>query len=105
MHYHAHIYWSTPEDRSQAESIRNILFEISAVGRMHDVPIGPHPRAMFQAIYSSENKEHVEGILNTMRGNLSILLHEAINDDLRDHTEGARWLGTPLELKLDFFKE
>lgn len=30
---------------------------------------------------------------------LTILLHEDTGDDLRDHTEGTRWLGN--ELKLD----
>ena len=35
---------------------------------------------------------------------MSILLHESINDDLRDHTDGARWLGEPLELNLGVFE-
>jgi aromatic ring-cleaving dioxygenase len=32
------------------------------------------------------------------------LLHEDINDDVRDHTEGARWLGEPLQLDLVWLK-
>ena len=32
---------------------------------------------------------------------LTILLHEDIGDDhVRDHTEGARWIGKPLSLNL-----
>jgi aromatic ring-cleaving dioxygenase len=30
------------------------------------------------------------------------LIHEKTNDHMYDHTEGARWLGTPLELNLEF---
>ena len=38
------------------------------------------------------------------RVNCSILVHEKTNDHMYDHTKGARWLGTPLELNLEFLR-
>jgi len=38
------------------------------------------------------------------RVNCSILIHEKTNDQMYDHTEGGRWLGSPLELNLEFLR-
>ena len=106
MEYHAHVYWRTPEERETALSLQFQLEEWGCrIGRVWDQPIGPHPLPMYQVLYNSSNANLVEDFLSKYRGNNSVLLHESILDDLRDHTEGTRWLGTPLELKLDFFKE
>lgn len=106
MEYHAHIYWSTPEQRDQALKIRETLVDLGCqVGRVHDEPIGPHPLSMFQAVYDSSNQDVVENLLVDMRGGLSVLLHESVNDDVRDHTEGARWLGEQLQLDLVWLEE
>ena len=106
MEYHAHVYWRTPEERETALSLHFQLQEWGCkIGRVYDQPIGPHPLPMYQVLYTSSNAELVEKFLSKYRNTNSVLLHESINDDLRDHTEGTRWLGTPLELKLDFFKE
>ena len=59
---------------------------------------------MFQALYNTETRESVESVIWNMRKDLSVLLHEAINDDVRDHTVGARWLGPQLELDLDWLE-
>ena len=98
MYYHAHIYWSTPEQKNIAVRIRDQLSELECeLGRVWDEPIGPHPLPMYQVNYSDTNKQAVEWLLKTT--GLTILLHEDTGDDLRDHTEGTRWLGN--ELKLD----
>ena len=55
--------------------------------------------------YDSSNKDLVEQYLTVNRNTNTVLLHESINDDLRDHTDGARWLGEALTLKLDIFNE
>lgn len=73
------------------------------MGRVWDKPVGPHPLPMYQVVYNSSNQNLVEQFLREYRGTNTVLLHESINDDLRDHTEGARWLGETLELKLDIF--
>ncbi len=106
MDYHAHVYWLTPEERETALSLHFQLEEWGCkIGRVWDQPIGPHPLPMYQVLYNSSNAHLVEDFLSKHRGTCSVLLHESILDDLRDHTEGTRWLGTPLELKLDFFTQ
>lgn len=106
MEYHAHIYWTNAEQRIQALKIRDSLVALGCqVGRVHDVAIGPHPTAMFQAVYDSSTQLQVESMLAYMREDLSVLLHESVNDDVRDHTEGARWLGEQLQLDLVWLEE
>ena len=41
-------------------------------------------------------------MITSQRSGLRVLLHESINNDLRDHTEGARWLGEPVALDLEW---
>jgi aromatic ring-cleaving dioxygenase len=57
---------------------------------------------MFQATYTSDNQAEVESMMTSQRSGLRVLLHESINNDLRDHTEGARWLGEPVALDLEW---
>ncbi len=105
MNYHAHIYWSSPEERQQAMNIREHLHDNGcALGRIWDKPIGPHPLPMYQAMYDSSNKDCIEEYLDK-HTQLTVLLHEDIGvDHVRDHTEGARWIGNPLKLDLDFLR-
>ena len=104
MEYHAHIYWRDTKERARAISFRQALADLDCeLGRVWDMPIGPHPLPMYQIIYTSSNKELVEQYLAVNRSTNTVLLHESINDDLRDHTDGARWLGEALELNLDIF--
>jgi DOPA 4,5-dioxygenase len=74
------------------------------LGRVHDKAIGPHPLPMYQVMYDSSIQNEVETFLQ-VPSSLSILLHEDIGiDHVRDHTEGARWIGKPLELNLEFLQ-
>ena len=105
MNYHAHIYWRNSNEREQAMLLRDWLAKQNCqLGRVWEVAIGPHTEPMFQVIYDSTKKEVIESFLENNKNTNSILLHEAINDDLRDHTDGARWLGQELPLNLNIFK-
>lgn len=103
MYYHAHVYWSTPEQRQTAIALREPLASTGAsLGRVWDQPIGPHPLPMYQVNYCNDIKNLVE---NWLSGEgLSVLLHEDTGDDLRDHTLGARWIGNKLELDLEWLE-
>ncbi len=105
MKYHAHIYWKNPQEKTEALSTRIYLEKNGCLlGRVWDQPKGPHPLPMFQVKYNSNNKNKVENYLKNK--NLTILLHEDIGeDDVRDHTEGARWIGKPLPLDLEILKD
>ena len=51
---------------------------------------------------SAANLPTIEAELVVNRVNCSILIHEKTNDHMYDRTEDARWLGTLLELNLEF---
>jgi aromatic ring-cleaving dioxygenase len=104
MKYHAHIYWQTYNQRALAMQFRNTLIGFGCtLGRIWDEPIGPHPLAMYQVNYTSENAEVVEKFLSDK--GLSVLLHEDTGDDVRDHTQGARWFGKELDLDIEWLRE
>ena len=106
MKYHAHVYWKNSQQRELAVVLRNGLSRLGCrLGRIMDSNIGPHPLPMYQANYTDQNKLEVEKLLSTQGKGLSILLHEDTDDDIKDHTEGARWLGKKLELDLVWLEE
>lgn len=103
--YHGHIYWATTEQRETAMWLRPLLNSIDCrLGNVHDRPIGPHPLPMYQIEYSGTNQAVIENFLRQNCRNLTVLLHEVSGDDIRDHTDGARWIGKPLELDLEFLR-
>lgn len=105
MQYHVHVYYETPSEKAWALYLRSSIRKLGGtIGKPHDIAVGPHPKPMFTASYDDSIKEVIESMLTDQRNNLSILIHESINDDLRDHTEGARWLGNPLQLNLQYFE-
>ena len=75
----------------------------ASLGAIHDRPIGPHSLPMYQIMYDSSIQNEVETLLRIQP--MSILLHEDIGiDHVKDHTDGARWINTPLELDLQFLE-
>jgi aromatic ring-cleaving dioxygenase len=106
MKYHAHVYWNDAEQRSYAIAMRIGLELLGCqLGRIHDMLIGPHPLAMYQAMYDDRIKEPVERMLNNESHGISILLHEDTSDDIHDHTEGVRWINNPLDLDIEWLEE
>lgn len=99
--YHAHVYF-TSESRPEAESllarIAGAGFRLQYIGKLIDRPIGPHPLPMFEIDFDVAEEPAILDFLRQHRGTLSVLVHEVTGHDLRDHTEGARWLGQRLEL-------
>ena len=103
MHYHAHVYWQNEAQRREALLLRQPLAELGCqLGRIWEEAIGPHPYAMYQVNYNSNIAEEVEEMLASTK--LDILLHEDTGDDVRDHTQGARWIGRKLTLDIEWLK-
>ena len=104
--YHLHVYFSD----AQADAAKKIRAqaaehpEVASVGRFHEKPVGPHPVRQFQILVSSANLAVVTQWLETVRGELDVLIHPEIDDDLLAHTDLAQWLGAPHRLKLDLFR-
>ena len=104
MNYHAHVYWKNQAEREIAISMRSSFLSMGAsLGAIHDRPIGPHPLPMYQIMYDTSIQTEVETLLRIQP--MSILLHEDIGiDHVKDHTDGARWINTPLDLDLQFLE-
>lgn len=104
--FHAHIYFDATS-REAAARVRIGLdtnFNVR-LGRWHDQPIGPHPKAMYQVAFSPEQFGQVVPWLMLNRQGLDILVHPETGDDVKDHTEHSLWLGEKLELNIDFLRQ
>lgn len=103
--FHAHIYFDTAS-RDVAARVREGLgtrFDVR-LGRWHDKPIGPHPKAMYQVAFLPDQFGTVVPWLMLNREGLDILVHPETGNDLVDHTEHSLWLGTKLDLNLEFLR-
>ena len=101
--YHAHVYYDAAS-RARAAHLRERLaadFPEARLGRWHDVPVGPHPQAMYQVAFAAGRLGDILPFLMLHRDGLTILLHPETGDDVADHSHHAAWLGTPLPLDLD----
>jgi aromatic ring-cleaving dioxygenase len=99
--YHAHVYYdlATREQAVKLLAQAGQRFGIK-VGRMHDNPVGPHPRGSCQLTIPSENFAEVVPWLVTHRHGLTIFTHAETGNALRDHTEHVIWLGPSEQLDL-----
>ena len=107
--YHAHVYFDVAT-REAAVDLREEIdrlaldagFEVK-LGRVHDKPVGPHPKAMYQVAFPLEGFATLVPWLMQNRGSLDVLVHGETGEDLLDHTQHVLWLGHELALKLEVF--
>jgi aromatic ring-cleaving dioxygenase len=99
--YHAHVYYDT-HSRASAEQLARAVTQKFAVelGGFFDEPIGPHPVANLQIIFSAAEFASVVPWLMLNRRGLDVLIHPLTDDSVRDHDTDGAWLGTPVPLKL-----
>ena len=100
--YHAHIYYD-PDTREAAKRVRAGLaanFKVQ-LGSWHDEPVGPHPKAMYQAIFAPSDFGAIVPWLMLNRQGLTVLVHPSTGASLGDHLERALWLGGTLSLRED----
>lgn len=99
--YHAHVYYDR-DTRDVAEHVREGLgdrFDV-VLGRWHDVPVGPHPKAMYQVAFAPGEFAGVVPWLMLNREGLDILIHPSTGEHVGDHRDRSLWLGTRLPLRL-----
>jgi aromatic ring-cleaving dioxygenase len=103
--YHAHVYYDLAT-RMKAERLRTAIAERFAarLGSWHDEPVGPHPIAMYQAVFAVEEFPRLVPWLMLNRDGLDILVHPMTGDAVADHARHALWLGNPLPLRLDVLR-
>jgi aromatic ring-cleaving dioxygenase len=107
MHpYHAHIYF-TLDELEKASRVRDALAlaipQLTYIGRLIPMPIGPHPKPMFEIHIPVAIADKALQMIDDLRDGLSVLIHPVQHDELEAHTTKARWLGTPMPLNLDIF--
>jgi len=104
--YHAHVYYD-PTSRERAARLRERLaaaFPDARLGRWHDVPVGPHPEAMYQVAFAAERFAALLPFLMLNRDGLTVLVHPETGDDHADHSRHAAWLGAVLPLRLEVLR-
>lgn len=103
--FHAHVYYDA-RTRAQAQKLCETAgktFGIK-VGRMHDDPVGPHPRGSCQLTIGKEQFAAVIPWLVLNRGGLTVFTHAQTGDALKDHTAHVIWLGPSEKLDLSQFR-
>jgi DOPA 4,5-dioxygenase len=103
--YHAHIYFDALQvdlARALGEGVRARFHDIS-MGRVHLVPVGPHPRGSCQLTVPRARLAEALEYLLVHRGELTIFAHANTGDDLADHTQHVIWLGSSETLDLSGF--
>ena len=105
MNYDSHVNWRNRDERGKALKHKEILIDnnVQTISLV-EFPIGPHLLPMVETHMSAANLPTMEAGLVVYRVHCSILIHEKTNDNMYDHIEGARWLGTLLELNLEFIR-
>jgi DOPA 4,5-dioxygenase len=106
--FDAHVYFSDAA-RNLAYSLREKFLKKFAgrdvlVGKLVDRAVGPHPISMFEIQFNASLKDELVRWLNENRGDLSVLIHPNTEDEKRDHSESAEWLGKKLPLNLTTLK-
>jgi DOPA 4,5-dioxygenase len=98
--FHAHIYYDPPTTRRHAEWLRERVAERFVVrnGNWHDVPVGPHPSAMFQISFATDVFPQIVPWLMLNRRGLTILVHPNTDRPRDDHLVHALWMGSVLPL-------
>ena len=102
--WHAHVYF----DAASIDAARALCEEAArrfgaTMGRMHEKPVGPHPRWSCQLAFEPGEFHRLVPWLAINRGGLTILVHPETGDDLRDHRDHALWMGEILPLDLSVF--
>jgi len=105
--YHAHIYFdpTTSEEAAKIRARIGAAFPAALLGRWHEVPVGPHPTAMYQVSFAATDFMRIVPWLMLNRGSLAILVHPNTEDEYADHAHHALWLGAKLPLKLEVLKK
>jgi DOPA 4,5-dioxygenase len=103
--YHAHVYFDD-ESRQEAKRVREAVegrFDVR-MGRWHEKMVGPHPRWSYQIAFDPPVLDELLPWLMVNREGLTIFVHPNTGDDMADHTDYVAWLGSSVDLDIDFFK-
>ncbi len=98
--WHAHVYYD-PATRDAAARLREgiaLAFPDAVLGRWHDVPVGPHPQAMYQVAFGTALFPTLVPFIALNREGLAVLVHPDTGRQRADHEHHAMWMGAVLPL-------
>jgi DOPA 4,5-dioxygenase len=97
--YHMHVYYD-PASRDTAALLRQWVEDRFTVrmGRWHDVPVGPHPAAMYQIQFEPDLFTTLVPFVMMNRMGLTVLLHPESGRPRDDHMINATWMGAVLQI-------
>lgn len=101
--WHAHVYYDPATTRPAAAALREriaAVFPEAVLGRWHDVPVGPHPSAMYQVAFPLALFATLVPFLALHRTELTVLVHPETGRQRADHAQHALWMGAVLPLDL-----
>ncbi len=101
--WHAHVYFDAASRKGAWALRETIAAELSGsieLGRFHEGPVGPHPIGSCQLAFPAAGFAHVVGWLVLNHGALDVFVHPNTGDALRDHRDGALWIGRSYPLNL-----
>lgn len=102
--YHSHTYFSLDEMALAKQVRENIIIkelpQLTYAGQLIPIAIGPHPKPMFEIHIPASIINYAMATIDGLREGLSVLFHPVQADELEAHTNGAKWLGEKLPLKL-----
>jgi DOPA 4,5-dioxygenase len=106
--YHAHVYYdagSFAQARDLTAAVAERFGNQVRLGRMHEKPVGPHPDWSCQIGFKPELFGDIMPWLAMHRGGLVLFIHPLSDNELRDHTERAIWLGGIRTLDTSMLKD
>ena len=89
--------------RERAARIRELIeanFKV-VMGRWRDMPVGPHPQAMYQVAFETDQFARLVPWLMLNRDGLTVLVHPNTSDAYTDHLVNPLWLGDKLQLNAE----
>jgi DOPA 4,5-dioxygenase len=106
--WHAHVYYDPAATRPVAAALREGIaarFPDAVLGRWHDVPVGPHPTAMYQVAFPAALFPELVPFIALNRAGLTVLVHPETGRQRADHTAHALWMGAVLPLDVSVLPE
>ena len=99
--YHAHVYFEPDQITTARQLYKQLAADFPVqLGRIFTIPIGPHPKPMYQVSFTAKSFASLVPWLMHNRQGLDVLIHGVSGDDLLDHTELLMWLGKSHDLDL-----
>ncbi len=106
--FHFHLYFSA-DTRASAMAIRERLSSVAEfeydLPPVRERPVGPHRFPIWSIWVDRANFAAAALWMMHNHGQHSVLVHPNIDDGLKDHTDHAMWLGEPVPLKLEMFRD